>query len=506
MKKLLFTILAVVCSLATATAQAPSVGGRILVMRYGAYKLQSGSGFTGTGAQTVTFPGSQYCQVAVGQNTIIPIATTIPLKIVDATSANTETVTPSSVSVSAGVCSFTATFNNAHSSFYVTSGTGGLQEAMLDNPNGGIFLLDQNSTTTDANIKAATSFNPSIVIEDMRGSVNAGMASPIYWRMNPSAVTPLSTPTPAALPTTTTGALTSNAYKVTTAYVDCLGGIGLDSTESAATATTTGVVVPSPAAKTGACGWLPRISSAGGTGDETLAASPLTNSICQLSTIETVIPACAIGSAATIIANPTTTAKPSVEADAFSTYTLQSFNSLPPPVVTNFPFGVFVATATLNNSNADAAQLGPFPAGYFNKLGGTWTLCPKGATATAVAASVLVVKLFAANEYAQSPVTLSTITFPTQTRAAAGTFQGCWQIQTAVTGASGKFWVRDLGNWVSFLNSAPSTQVLAADASAAASSTIDLTKQVYLSINLAETASQNLTGPIINSAPLIPIQ
>lgn len=505
MKKLLLSILAVVCSISAATAQAPSSAGRILVSRYGSYQLQNGSAVA-SGAATVTFPSSQYCQVPVGQKTIIPIATTIPLKIVDATSANTETVTPSAVSVSAGVCSFTATFNNAHNSFYVTSGTGGLQEAMLDNPNGGVFVLDQTSLTTDTQIRAATGFNPSIVVEDFRGSANAGAGQPIYWRMSPSAVTPLSTPTPAALPTTTTGALTSNAYKVTTAYVDCLGGIGKDSTESAATATTTGVVIPSPAAKTGACGWMPRISSAGGTGDEILAASPLTNSICQLSTIETVIPSCAIGSAATIIANPSATAKPSIEANAFSTYTLQAFNSFPPPVMTSFTFGTFVASATLNNTNADVAQLGPFPAGYFNRLNGEWNLCMKGATATAVASSVLVVKLLAANEYAQSPVTLSTITMPTQTRAAAGTVQGCWRIQTAATGASGTFWVGDMGNWVSFLNTTPSTQVLAADASAAASSAVDLTKQVYLSINYAETASQNLTVPIVNSATLVQVR
>jgi hypothetical protein len=506
MKKLLITILAVVCSLTAATAQTPSISGRIIVSRYGSYQLRGGSAVA-SGAATISFPSSQYCQVAVGQNTIIPIATTIPLKIVDDNSANTETVTPSSVSVSSGVCNFTATFNNAHNSFYVTSGTGGLQEAMLDNavPRGP-FLLEANSPTTDANIRAATSFNPAMVIEDMRGSANAGMASPIYWRMSPSAVTPLATPTPAPLPTTTTGALTSNAYKVTTAYVDCLGGIAKDSAESAATATTTGVVIPSPAAKTGACGWLPRISSAGGTGDETLAASPLTNSVCQLSTTETVIPACAIGSAATIIANPTSTAKPSVEANAFSTYTLQAFNTLPPPVTMSYPFGTFVASATLNNSTADVAQLGPFPAGYFNRLNGEWNLCMKGATATAVASSVLVVKLLAANEYAQSPVTLSTITMPTQTRAAAGTIQGCWRVQVAATGASGTFWVGDMGNWVEFLNTTPSTQGISADASAAASSAVDLTKTVYLSINYLETASQNLTVPIVNSASLVQVR
>lgn len=505
MKKTITSILVAACLLATATAQAPSAAGRILVARYGSYQLQNGSAVL-SGAATISFPSSQYCQVPVGQKTIIPIATTIPLKIVDATSANTETVTPSAVSVSAGVCSFTATFSNAHNSFYVTSGTGGLQEAMLDNPNGGVFVLDQTSTTTDANIKAATGFNPSIVVEDFRGSANAGAGQPIYWRMNPSAVTAIATPTPAPLPTTTTGSLTSNAYKVTTAYVDCLGGIGKDSAESLATATTTGVVIPSPAAKTGACGWLPRISSAGGSGDEILAASPLTNSICQLSTTETVIPSCAIGSAATIIANPSATAKPSVESNAFSTYTLQAFNTLPPPVVMNYPFGIFVASATLNNSTADVAQLGPFPAGYFNRLDGEWNLCMKGASATAVASSVLVVKLLAANEYAQSPVTLSTITFPAQTRAAAGTIQGCWRIQIAATGASGTFWIGDMGNWVEFLNTTPSTQALSADASAAASSAVDLTKTVYLSINYLETASQNITGPIVNSASLVQVR
>jgi Na+/serine symporter len=115
----------------------------------------------------------------------------------------------------------------------------------------------------------------------------------------------------------------------------------------------------------------------------------------------------------------------------------------------------------------------------------------------------LSINLTGANEYGQSPVTLATAAFPTQTQAAAGTQQGCFTLQTAVTGTSGKFWVSaPTGNFINFANAAVGTQVLAPEATTANGSTINLTKQIYLAVNLQAANANNITGPIVNSVTI----
>lgn len=62
---------------------------------------------------------------------MFPFATNAPVYIQDSPSgANNEIVTPSTVTAPGSSCGFTATTSHSHSSFYVMSGTAGLQEAL----------------------------------------------------------------------------------------------------------------------------------------------------------------------------------------------------------------------------------------------------------------------------------------------------------------------------------------------------------------------------------------
>lgn len=516
----------------------PSSGGasNTIALPPSAPALFSGNPATGTATITVkqgyiTLPDGRVVFPFCAGSTSCGGATPIT---VNPGGSNQETVTPTAVSgcnvfpqnTTQPTCQITASFSNLHAAGEdIQSGSAGLQEAANDaglntpapswstagvllNPAGNVVVVDGAWSAgggTQAMLAAAVLGGqlPTVAVMDYR------LPSPQPWKWLPSAVALIAAPSAPTL-TTTTGSLSSGAYKGTEAYVDCMGGISLDSSESAATATTTGVVFPSPAATAGACGWLPRLSTAGGSANEILAASPLTSSICTLSKLVTTIPVCAIGASATITAaNPSSTAKPSVEANAFTTFAAQpvSFSQASSPVVTNFPFGIFVVTGTLNASNADGAQIGPFPAGYFNKLGGKWRVCPKTATATETAGSLYTINLTMAKEYAQSPVTIASSAFPTQTQAGAGTQFGCWVIQTAVTGSSGKFWVSTpYGNFINFANAAVGTQVIIPDATTGNGSAIDLTKQIYLAINLQAANANNITGPIVNSVTVDPEQ
>jgi hypothetical protein len=511
---------------------APISSDRYIASDYGQWQGKVASGPNTTGSVTYTMTVSNIA--AKNGRSIVPFATNAPILI---GTSNAEVQTPSAVScppnTSAGgtvTCTVTVTVTNAHGAGeLIQSGSGGLQEAENDCSQslGGIVTLNRlwasfvsglsgvtnGPANAQAVITAAQLSGPATaggaipsgvagvpnvcVIEDDSGA--SGPIEQIYKSL-PTGTGLIAAPSAPTVSAISGGSMSSGAYKATAAYVDCGGGISADSSESSATATTTAVQVNSPAAATGACAWLPRISTAGGSGNEILAKSPLDSTVCQQSVLVKTIYACAIGSNATITANPSNTAKPNVQPNAFANWAPQAvgWSQANIPVVTSYPFGVFVATATLNNSNADGAVIGPFPAGFFNRFGGKWKVCPKVGTATQVASSLLTVNVTMANEYAQSPVTVSTNAFPTQTQAAAGTAQGCTIIQTSTTGSSGKIWASNEAPWVNFLNSAPSTQVVTADASAGQSSTINLTKQIYLAVNLQAANANNITVPIVN--------
>lgn len=139
----LLTALMLVCGLlpVTAVAQQGTPPHLVWAEQYNQWTFQSAA------ANTYTFPGSN-CWVTPatdGQTASFfafgnPAQSVYyPVAIIDATPANSEIVTPTSLSTSPSACGFSASTVNSHASFYVESGTAGLQEAVytLSQPSSG---------------------------------------------------------------------------------------------------------------------------------------------------------------------------------------------------------------------------------------------------------------------------------------------------------------------------------------------------------------------------------
>lgn len=76
------------------------------------------------------FSPNGLCTASASGQQFFPFATNAPVLITDATPANTEVVTPSTVTNASSQCGFTGSPANSHTSFQVSSGTAGLQEAL----------------------------------------------------------------------------------------------------------------------------------------------------------------------------------------------------------------------------------------------------------------------------------------------------------------------------------------------------------------------------------------
>lgn len=104
--------------------------------------------FASQAANTYTFAGTNCQSYPLADGTIPsyfvfgnPVTPTyFPVFIQDAAPANSEIVTPTSLSTVAGACGFSAATVNQHTSFRVSSGTAGLQDA--------IAVLYQSATST----------------------------------------------------------------------------------------------------------------------------------------------------------------------------------------------------------------------------------------------------------------------------------------------------------------------------------------------------------------------
>jgi hypothetical protein len=122
MNKRLLLLLALALGLPPVWGQ--SVG-QIIAAQYGAFKV------SGSSAGGFTFPPAT-CQVSGGGRNFEAFAAGTPIKIVDSNPALTEVATPSSVYI--GVCSVNMATAYSHvPPYYLTSGTGGLQEAITAN-------------------------------------------------------------------------------------------------------------------------------------------------------------------------------------------------------------------------------------------------------------------------------------------------------------------------------------------------------------------------------------
>ncbi|HEV2964938.1 MAG TPA: hypothetical protein VG649_24145 [Candidatus Angelobacter sp.] len=147
MKKIIFAIVALLSTHASGQQYGVTnykVNGQAVASQYNYSVL--GPTTLAAGAGTITI-NPNFCSVIIGTGrTFNPWSTTASIKIVDtANSANTETVTPSSVLVNASQCNISATFANAHSAgaYLVRSGTCGLKEALNDLGASGTALVTQ---------------------------------------------------------------------------------------------------------------------------------------------------------------------------------------------------------------------------------------------------------------------------------------------------------------------------------------------------------------------------
>jgi len=107
------------------TAQPGNLAGLLFASSFGQWQVPQGN------AGQFSWSSANFCKANADGFYLNPVfAVGTPVTIVDAVAANTETVVPTAVTVTGSGCSITVNPTHPHLSFYLTSGTGGLQEAI----------------------------------------------------------------------------------------------------------------------------------------------------------------------------------------------------------------------------------------------------------------------------------------------------------------------------------------------------------------------------------------
>lgn len=336
-----------------------------------------GNGSTGTSSITLVTG----CTALSSGAFLCPLSTTTP--IIVGTGANAETVTPTAVSgctqpgQSIGSCVVTASFANLHGpAERVTSGTVGLQEAINASVgSGGTVAITGGWTTmggTNAIITAATGYS-NVAINDTRTGFR-------WYSWQPSTLTSLAVPTTLTGTTAVfsgTGTWTAAAQHLCVTYIDAVGGEGPCSLDYSVTpSSSTSLTVTSPAVSTGAVGY--RVY--GGASYNGAYLLPVTASACTLTTLETVMPACAIGAASTFpaIFLTTTTFRPNAQTSpvvninlpypqGHTTMAYQPSGNSPSLFQANY--GPFVAFGSTTSAQVDVLGSVNLPTGYLNTIG-----------------------------------------------------------------------------------------------------------------------------------------
>lgn len=385
-------------------------------------------GTTATGSGTIILA---YGVVTAGDGTqFMPLSITAPIIVGGPT--NSETVTPSAVSCATpsqySTCAVTATFANVHGRGEpVTSGTVGLQEAINIEGNiagggGGDISVDPfwaAAGGTTAMLKAASVFS-AVQILDTRST-----AQSFWWSAQPTTLTLLAAPAVLSAATIASGTAVGTWTAADTffciTYIDILGGEGpcsptYDVTLTASVAVN--VTATASPASTGAVGW--RLYA--GASYALAYLLPITSANCTLTTLENLIPACAIGAPAVFpTANTTTTqlkpapttplaAANNIVPQGHTTFAYMPTGSNPVAWQTNFgPFAAMSGGTTAGQ----VAVLGTtqFPTGYLNSIGRTIRVSGKiiGTVNTATTPSVLIKLGWAGGDTAGVGITLATI-------------------------------------------------------------------------------------------------
>lgn len=484
----------------------------------------------GQTANTYLFSPGGLCTATASGRQFFPFSTTGPVYIVDATPANSEVVTPSTVTNTGSQCGFTASPANNHYSFQVKSGTAGLQEGLnqLLSNNAtwpALMVLDQNwyaaaasipGQTANGIIGAATG-SSSIILEDIttapakfytwNGTKYASsLAAASFFNLKTTSNTVIAPPTALSTAAATYGIITtattggtipaSATYRLAITYVDASGGETLISTDSASTATiatgsgtaTNTISITSPAALAGAVGYRLYMTAASGSAGAEILYAPT----CTSTTQQYVLPGvCAIGFPATIKAIITGTATVPAVSTAY-----------PRTSGSSFAYAPFTALGTVNAAATGTLGLINFPGGYLNTLGRSLQVCGNGYATTNSSAGTLTLAATlnsVANVTGITPFTV--VSGATAASAQADPFNFCITFTTAATGATGTL---EVHGCVNYSLSGTTVFTPACDTTIAVSSTVDLTKADQLSFTIKPTTTA-LTAAQLRQLTIVPI-
>jgi hypothetical protein len=419
---------------------------------------------TGTGSQTYVLRTGYI---------VLPDGTFfVPLFINDSVrvgvGASSELVTVTSVSCSnpqaIDGCNFTASFANAHGvGERVASATGGLYEAMYAAwiSGGGLADIDPRTVQlglTNTQLAAAPVWS-TVAIKDER------TVAPTYWSPGPIASTALATPTTltalTAVPTSTpVGAYTTGTYHLCISYVDIMGNEGPCSADFSQAGLATGsFTFTTPAASAGAVGYTIYISLTGGA-YTAMYHVPLSASICTLTTVETVTPACAVantnynqaGSTAVVTAITVNTAQLAMNSAVIGTTTVVHGNAIAKASYGYVPGSklamggisavYYPATgAAATSTNLDTVASFAIPANFMNSVGKSIRVCGQATMAGASTATILGISYqwdADGMDTAGAPVIIGTTTITPAAAVAASVVQYdfCQTFTTTVVGTT----------------------------------------------------------------------
>lgn len=426
-----------------------------------------------------------------------------------------------------GSCTISGTFTFAHSNGEpVISGTAGLAEAMYDafNMGGGLVEVDRawrnglNTSCSGCPATALAALSSSIpfatvVIEDVIG----GFAR--YYTVQPTTLTALATPATRSASAsgctathfvcdgTAVGTWTNAATYVCVTYVDILGGESPCSTTSNYTsAGSLAINFTAPVASTGAVGWR----AYAGASYATAYQLPITSANCTLTTLETILPACAVTNAVYgqtgsngVFPTPTTHTQIPPQAGGVAaqynpnTQSHNAFGYIPGPrlgYLFQQNYGPFVASGALTGGQSVVLGTVPLPALFLNAifttlhLSGNVTLTPSTGGTIQLLAAIGDITDFSTG----TPKTICTLTETTATGTAAIKvhFDCTWTVNAVGTTGS----IMPGGFMLEQLQAGTTTGNLGVE-SATAAITADVQDQDSIFIEFLQTTAAESTTP-----------
>jgi hypothetical protein len=440
---------------------------------------------------------------------IDPIATTAQIKIVDLNASATETVSGVTPVISGGFCSLPITAVNSHQqgSYFLTSATCGLQEAINDlgtpntTTNGGTVVVTQEFYQLGCNAATITG-----IANNLRSNVyvlDKSYGQNLWYTLQPSTLSALATPATRSatagntqvISGTAVGTWAASTYFVCVTYVDVLGGESPCSASFSFTATASVALnYASPAASTGAVGWR---AYGGLTGTSTQYQLPITSTNCTLSTL-TPYPACAIG-AAGVFPTPTTATAlaPGYVVNVYrpntQSHTTFAFapTGIPPNQGVGYQthYGPFIATANVPAGNVAVLATVPLNTAVLNTIYRTIRVTGKVTSTPANTAAQTYAISLGPSFTTGTPTAICSTIGAALTAAAYNTVLSCTMTVNA-TGASGT--IMPNGWSISQLAAGTTTSIATNVDTGTAAITDDLTGQQLLYVVLTSgTAATN---------------